>query len=285
MSVQQPTPYHTHPPYQPPPSNALGLTGFVLSLGGLIVCAGALCPVGLIVSLLGLRKEPRGFAIAGAVIGAAGTILAAGLGYGIYRMVQSGTGFWNMFPHQSMTSQTMFSASFDIDNYHTQHNALPDEATGSALVGAYMDEWNTPLKYKPTQGSSTDYEMISAGPDQQFATGDDYIEYFSVFGSGSSMMMHNAPAQQAPDPTQLDFTFNQAAMTIANAYPPGTSLPDEAAGNSLIANQRDAWGRPMKYSPTDNPPMYHLKSAGEDGVWENEDDIVRSFYFDPTGDP
>jgi hypothetical protein len=51
----------------PAPSNRLGIAGFVLSLLGLISC-GLLAPVGLVLSLVGVRKEPRGLAIAGAVI-------------------------------------------------------------------------------------------------------------------------------------------------------------------------------------------------------------------------
>ena len=49
-------------------SNGLGIAGFVLSLLGLVSC-GLLAPVGVVLSLFALRREPRGFAVAGLVIG------------------------------------------------------------------------------------------------------------------------------------------------------------------------------------------------------------------------
>jgi molecular chaperone DnaK len=56
----------------PPPTNGLGIAGFVCSLVGL--CAGGLLsPVGLILSLVALGREPRGFAIAGVILGALGS--------------------------------------------------------------------------------------------------------------------------------------------------------------------------------------------------------------------
>ena len=62
--------------YQPPPSNSLGISGFVVSLAGVVVTFGFLCPIGLILSLIALRKEPRGFAVAGTIIGLLGSALA-----------------------------------------------------------------------------------------------------------------------------------------------------------------------------------------------------------------
>jgi hypothetical protein len=48
-------------------TNGMGLAGFILSLVGLF-SAGCLSPIALVFSLIGLAKEPRGFAIAGLVI-------------------------------------------------------------------------------------------------------------------------------------------------------------------------------------------------------------------------
>ena len=58
---------------QPAPTNGLGIAGFIVSLVGLLSC-GLLCPIGFLLSLVGLTKQPRGFAIAGAIIGAIGTL-------------------------------------------------------------------------------------------------------------------------------------------------------------------------------------------------------------------
>ena len=59
----------------PKPSNGLGIAGFICSLVGLFLCGGIICPVGLILSAMGLRKEPKGLAIAGLIIGLIGTLL------------------------------------------------------------------------------------------------------------------------------------------------------------------------------------------------------------------
>ena len=283
MSEQHPPRYPAHAAaYRPPQTNNVGLTGFILSIAGLVVCGGLLCPIGLIVSLFGINKEPRGFAIAGVVIGLAGSLFGAGMGFLIYNAYNN-SNFFNTFGYSSMTSSTMWTASSVIDNYYMQNqNTLPDQATGTALMSSWLDEWNTPIQYRPIPGSTTDYELVSAGPDQQFGTNDDYVEQIPVAGGWSSGF--DIAVDEGPGTEQIDFTFDQASVAIGSAFPPNAAMPDEATGNSIIANLRDAWGRPIRYKQN-NPPYYLLKSAGPDGVWDNEDDIARSFYFEPTASP
>ncbi len=54
-------------------SNVMGLVGFILSIVSLIFFFGVASPISLIFSLLGLKREPRGLAIAGTVISSIGT--------------------------------------------------------------------------------------------------------------------------------------------------------------------------------------------------------------------
>jgi hypothetical protein len=56
-----------------PDGNGLGLASFIVSLVGLI-SAGILSPVGAIMGLIAMRREPKGFAIAGFVLGLLGSI-------------------------------------------------------------------------------------------------------------------------------------------------------------------------------------------------------------------
>mgnify|MGYP006422776783 FL=1 len=56
-----------------PDENGLGLASFIVSIIGL-VSAGILSPVGAVMGLIAIRREPRGFAIAGLVIGLLGSI-------------------------------------------------------------------------------------------------------------------------------------------------------------------------------------------------------------------
>lgn len=58
---------------QPQQSNGLGVAGFVISLIGLLLCGGFLCPLGLLLSFIAMFKEPRGMAVAGFLIGLLGT--------------------------------------------------------------------------------------------------------------------------------------------------------------------------------------------------------------------
>ena len=62
------------------PSNGLGVAGFIVSLVGFLTC-GLACPIGLLLSLPALAKRPRGFAIAGSVLGFLGTAVLALWGF------------------------------------------------------------------------------------------------------------------------------------------------------------------------------------------------------------
>jgi hypothetical protein len=56
-----------------PDQNGLGLASFIVSLVGL-ASVGLLSPIGAVMGLIALRREPKGFAIAGVVIGLLGSI-------------------------------------------------------------------------------------------------------------------------------------------------------------------------------------------------------------------
>lgn len=274
------------PAYQPPPTNGLGVAGFVVSLSGLVVCAGLPCPLGLVMSAIALRKEPRGFAIAGVITGLIGTLLAVTILLMASGVVGTGWPMLNMFGPQQTTSSTMWTASNDIDAYFTNHNdTLPDEATGTALIAHYTDAYGNTMKYRPTQGSTDWYELVSAGEDGVFGNGDDYIEPMQAYNWNASTGFDAAEEhQEGPDEAQISYSFDQAATTLGQAFSPteGGDLPTEDQAKAALANTTDAWGRAFRYAPT-NPPYYQLQSAGADGVWHNEDDHIKSYYFEPTG--
>lgn len=274
--------------YQPPPSNGLGLAGFIVSLIGLIVCAGFLGPIGLILSLFALGKEPRGFAIGGAVIGLLGSISAALIVMAFTGVIGSGFSASQFFGgsfYYSPTNSSMDSASSDFDNYYANNNdTLPDEATGNAMVSSYYDEWNTPLRYRPLANSTDTYELTSAGPDMAFDTADDITVPYTAFNYGIYAAPHQAQPQpqNAPTDKMNELAFDKGAKQINMNFSPGAPLPNLADGNAALSGQRDAWGSPITYTPT-NDPFYTLTSAGPDGVAGNDDDIVRSFFFEPIG--
>lgn len=267
--------------YQPMPTNGLAIAGFVVSLSGMIVCLGLTCPIGLILSLIALTKSPRGYAIAGCIIGLLGSILGALTVLVVSGTIGSGL-FWNSYLNQSMTSITIDSASYDIDqHYLSNNNTLPDEPTGNTLISSYTDEWGNALKYVPTPGSTSDYTITSPGPDGLFATGDETTQYYTAY-NWATPPTTTSPIDEI-DQEQVDAAFNLAAKQIVEAFPAGSPLPTAQEVTQQTGNLLDSWLTPMKYSPTDNPPYYRLESAGPDQQWDTGDDITRSFYFAPTG--
>lgn len=73
-------------------SNSAGLAGFVISLVGLLSC-GLLSPVGLIISMMGLKREPKGLAIAGVVIGLVGSLwVIVALVFGLFAVILAALG-------------------------------------------------------------------------------------------------------------------------------------------------------------------------------------------------
>lgn len=65
----------------------MGIAGFVLSLLGLVSC-GLLSPIGLILSWIGMYREPKGLAIAGFVMGLIGSFwLFVALAFGLFAVV------------------------------------------------------------------------------------------------------------------------------------------------------------------------------------------------------
>ncbi len=75
--TQQQTPGY-FPPYVMVPgreSNGLGVAGFFISLIGLVVPTGIVALLGLLISLVALGRQPRGFAGLGVLIGLFGTFI------------------------------------------------------------------------------------------------------------------------------------------------------------------------------------------------------------------
>jgi hypothetical protein len=164
-----------------PPANNLGLAGFITSILGLISC-GVLSPIGLLLSLIGLTKRPRGFAIAGTVIGIIGTVFLALVGVGIVLGILGiGAGVKALKEYASTHEQAM-KLYAEIEQRKAQGgagtgagtsagagNAL-DATTANALAAKYTDGWGTPLRADVAAGVIT---IISAGRDKSFDTQDD----------------------------------------------------------------------------------------------------------------
>lgn len=178
----------THNPYQytPPspaapaqPFNGLGLAGFIVSLLGYFTGC-ILCPVGLLLSFIALFKRPRGFAIAGFILGLIGSIVPLALllffGLTIFTIgaavVSEGMPAINTFTAIVQANRTIDTAA-SANDYQ-----LPEEEAGNAALAGKKDAWGKPLHYRKL--SDREYEIRSAGRDGTLNTSDDLDQAFPV---------------------------------------------------------------------------------------------------------
>ena len=123
-----------------------------------------------IFSLIAVFKRPRGFAIAGLILGLVGSIwmLVAGLA-----MVLSvlGIGVAAKAAADHLTAlQSAQQAYAQIEQQQANSGAPPSAAAADALVRKYNDPWGTPLRAEVNNGQIT---IRSAGRDKAFDTSDD----------------------------------------------------------------------------------------------------------------
>lgn len=130
------SPHQTHVHVHQAPSNGIGTAGFVVSLVGLVSC-GILCPLGLVLSLFGLGKEPRGLAIAGTIIGALGSlwVLVFVLFFGAI-MAAVGLGAAAAIDQAQQKQETEQAAESILSIYRTT-GSIPDDVTGASAVRAH----------------------------------------------------------------------------------------------------------------------------------------------------
>lgn len=150
---------------QPSPSNGLGLAGFITSLVGWVSC-GLLCPIGLLLSLIALFKPPRGFAIAGLIIGGLGSTFLATFGLAII-LALLGLGAAASVAINELPYAT---GSLIIQTEYQKTGQLPSDAEGAALL-AGVEADGQPLMYRRIDADT--YELGVVGPDGVADTTDD----------------------------------------------------------------------------------------------------------------
>jgi hypothetical protein len=177
-------------PYEPTiggvtrPSNTLGLAGFICSLAGLILglltggLAGILCIVGLIMSLAALGRQPRGFAVAGIIIGLLGTcvgiLMIMILGFGLLALLGvAAVAFVTEAERIEITADMAVITGF-VQHYEDENRRLPDSLDDLEIPQSKrLDPWGTPYDYRLTPDTKMRFDLVSAGPDLQLDTEDD----------------------------------------------------------------------------------------------------------------
>ncbi len=146
----------------------------MVSLVGIVLTCGLLCPVGLVLSLFGLRGEPRGLAIAGTVIGALGSgllaLLLGAVGLGAYGAI-SGAGTFSSLNADG----SLMRAQELVESRMIEDGRAPDDGDGNELLATLTDRFGNALRYERT---SDGFLIRSAGPDGLFDNVDDVRAYY-----------------------------------------------------------------------------------------------------------
>ncbi|MGE3107246.1 MAG: type II secretion system protein GspG [Phycisphaerales bacterium] len=168
-----------------PTSNALGLAGFITSILGIVSC-GLLSPIGVLLSLIALFKRPRGFAIAGVIIGLIGSlwILVILVIFGVVVLavgaaaLAAGPGGFEMFG-DSMVIESK------LDEYRRQNASLPASLAQVSGLDAEVlkDHWGHEYIYTPDLVNNT-FTIRSMGADGADGTADDMTYTGESFYTG-----------------------------------------------------------------------------------------------------
>ncbi len=206
---------HAYPINQPagsiprPPSNGLGVAGFIVSLVGLLATCGALAPVGLLLSTIAIFKKPRGFAFAGIVIGLIGTVIisvialtgAAAVGFAADQVrVQE------QMAEREQAQIQIAGLAERVGVFHQQNARPPLALDLLPYVDPTMliDPWGRAFEFEPDIDG---FAIRSVGPDGVGFTDDDVYQMWDFVSEGITPRPLMTQPEDAPlfdMPTSMD---------------------------------------------------------------------------------
>lgn len=157
-------------PMPPSETNGLGIAGFIVSLIGILTC-GILSIIGLGLSLVALRKNPKVFAIIGVVLGVIGLLELAIMAVATYNTMQAVRSVQAAMTEGFSRSSAQEYAN-DIAEQWKLSEQLPSQEEGQKLIEGEADIYGNEFRYE-TDGSS--FSIRAAGEDQSFDTEDDIV--------------------------------------------------------------------------------------------------------------
>lgn len=163
---QQTAPIHQQVIIQANETNGLGLGGLIVSVLGFLTC-GLLCPIGLLISAIGLFKRPRGIAIAGIVVGGLGTLFLLTVGFAILASFAALVGLSSAVGDVVQEAVHRREVLTKLREFAIEHDAIPDLGTGREMVG---DEYL--LRYE-VDGDRC--RLVAPGFDENYGTEDDVV--------------------------------------------------------------------------------------------------------------
>lgn len=154
----------------------LGIIGCVISSVGACLTCGILAPLGLVVSIIGLREQPRKYAIIGVILGVLGSFIPGILLFAAYATfalddeTDGGVG-------ALMAQAPLRRAEQMIENARDEAGNLPSVDGGQSAIQHLQDRWGNRMVYVPLEEGNADgdYAIVSAGPDAEFGTDDDVV--------------------------------------------------------------------------------------------------------------
>jgi len=160
--------------------NSCGVLGLIFSIIGICLCGLWLFSIpGLILSLIGLRKEPRKAATAGVIIGGVGTVAFLFIGSLMIGITLPAVANARQIAKKIKTQYSIHSVQLGSTKYRADHNAYPTSMQ-ELQDGTYItssdtqDAWDHQLRF--TGGGNTRPVITSAGRDGEFDTDDDVAE-------------------------------------------------------------------------------------------------------------
>lgn len=213
--------------------NTLGVVGFALAF--------CVSPLGLLLSVIALRKQPRGFAIAGSVIGLVGTAVWAILA--ITAVVSAP--FLAKIPE---LSQDYVAIDRAVEDHKSKNNAaLPADLAAAGVTGdTATDPFGQPYMLKPSADGAS-WSLALSGPDNTFGTSDDQ----SLAGGLDQGKLPNAIGQviqayiqaslgKKPAPTTAPSTPAAAPAPAEPEAKPAETKPEEAKPADAPAESKPA---------------------------------------------
>lgn len=204
-------------------SNGLGVAGFVVSLIGLVCSMGVISPIGLVMSLFALGRQPRGLAIAGVVLGAIGTCglvlslifipIALAFVLAAAGLTAAAVAIGGLGGPGTEAQVEMFILATNIEQRTKQTGSVPaslDEITAKMGTPQYTDPWDKPYRYEVTQDGSA-FRLYSSGPDGIPANADDVRFEIPVQMGGPSHLDPTPAVAEPPPPEPVPPTTDDAS--------------------------------------------------------------------------
>lgn len=144
------------------------MAGFIVSIAGIFLC-GIPSVIGLPLSLMGLRKDPKGFAIAGTIISLVGLIelvLFCMLMYMTYQVAQTASTAFSKI----IVAVELKQDANQVAEQWERTGQIPDQAEGQAILDR-SPSFNSNKKIYETDGTS--FTLRDVGEDGEPNTPDD----------------------------------------------------------------------------------------------------------------